>query len=93
MPIATKFANGARFSSSHISNIKVLMRQLHTYVPEAAAAAFRVGSAVAPESQTACGQDRPNTVGLKCRRHPVALLVRRNNYAIVDAFRQGAEMC
>ena len=67
--------------------MKVLMRQLHTNVPEVVGAAFWVGSAVAPESHTACGQDAPNTVGIKCLRHPAALLVRRNNYAFVNAFR------
>ena len=64
MPIATKFADGARFSSSQISTIKVLRRQLHTDVPEAAATAFRVSSVVAPESQTACGQDGPIQLAL-----------------------------
>ena len=93
MPIATKFADGAMFSSSQISIIKVLMRQLHTDVPEAAAVTFRLGRACAPESQTAYGQDGPNAGGIECLGHPVTLLVRRNNSAIVNVFRYGAEMC
>ena len=88
-----KFADGAMFSSSQISTIKVLMRQLHTDVPEAAAAAFPLVPACAPESQTAYGQDGPNAGGIECLGHPATLLVRRNNSAIVNAFRHGAEMC
>ena len=93
MSIAMKFADAAMISSTQISIMKVLMRQLHTDVPEAATPAFRVGSAGAPESQTACGQDGPNAVGIECLRHPATLLVRRNNSTVAQVFHYGAEMC
>jgi len=93
MPNAMKFADGSMFSSSQISIIKVLMRQLHTDVPDAATVAFPLGRVCALESQTACGQDGPNAGGIECLGYPATLLVRRNKSAIVNVFRYGAEMC